>query len=103
MEWMKQSIDVNPPSSKDIIQTKEGALIIDKSFRNTVYLKDLKFERSPDDEEFNYGYNFARGKINREQKSLASAKQQAFIVTSIWAQVIKVKGAAFLAPCFDMF
>ncbi|TVY38721.1 hypothetical protein LSUB1_G006496 [Lachnellula subtilissima] len=98
--WMKQSLELEPPSN--VIETKKGTIILDDTFKNTLYLKSLLLERNPDAKAFNFAYNFAQGEVNRDRASLANPIEQGAILAGIWEEAIKNEGAVPLIDYYGM-
>ncbi|KAH8672807.1 hypothetical protein BGZ60DRAFT_356374, partial [Tricladium varicosporioides] len=90
-EWMKQSLDLHPPS--ELIKTPNGSLILDSEFKNKVYLKGILLERFSDNlRSFKHGYNYADGRTNRDRQVMSVAKEQGHILSQIWAYALKQGG-----------
>jgi len=98
--WMKQSLELEPPST--VIETKKGTIILDDTFKNTLYLKSLLLERNPNAKAFKFAYNFAQGEVNRDRASLANPTEQGAILAGIWEEAIKNAGEVPLIDYFGM-
>lgn len=91
--WLKVTIDIEGPQSADVVQTNHGDLILDKQFSGRIYLKGLRVPGlGPDGTGYIFGYNFARGQINRDRERLVSQSEEAEMLAMIWEQSIKVRG-----------
>lgn len=99
-QWIKQALDLDPPSK--VINTKKGSLILDERLSNNLYLKGLLLERSQTAKSFKFGYDLAEGEIDRDRKTMSDPEEQGTIVAEIWAEAIKKDGVATLATYFEM-
>jgi hypothetical protein len=84
--WLKVAIDLDPPSSTDTIQTAHGDLILDKRFARHIYLKGLLL--TDHDPKHHFGYNFIRGRINRDRDGLVNQSEEIDMLAKIWEHAI---------------
>jgi hypothetical protein len=102
--WLKVAIDLDPPQSTDIVQTDHGDLILDKQFSGRIYLKGLRVAGpGPTSREYIFGYNFVRGRINRDRERLASLSEEAGMLATIWEQSIAQIGDRITDNYIKMF
>jgi hypothetical protein len=91
--WLDVAIDIEGPQSADIVQTDHGDLILDKQFSGRIYLKGLRVPgHGPDGREYIFGYNFVRGRINRDRERLMNRLEEAEMLAMIWEQSIIGRG-----------
>ncbi|KIX97808.1 uncharacterized protein Z520_06586 [Fonsecaea multimorphosa CBS 102226] len=84
--WLTVSIDLNPPSPDDVVQTPAGDLILDSRFAAHIYLKGLQIDGHAAG--YVYGYNFARGSIGRDRTHLQKQSEETQILVDIWEHAI---------------
>ena len=102
--WLKIAIDLNPPPSSDLVQTNQGDLILDKHFSGRIYLKGLRVAgHSLDGREYMFGYNFTRGRINRDRERLTNRSEETEMLAMIWEQSIKVQGDSITDHYIKLF
>ena len=102
--WLPVALDINGPSPELLIQTEAGDLILDSNFRGRVYLKGLRVAgHGVDGRMFVYGYNFAKGHINRDRERLARSSQEARDLASIWEQAVNQHGDSLMDKYTDLF
>lgn len=100
-EWMKQSLELHPPSK--LIETPNGSLILDPEFENKVFLKGILLERFSDNlRSFKHGYNYANGRTNRDRQVMSVAEEQGHILSQIWAHALMQDGHNFMDKYFTM-
>ena len=91
--WLDVAIDVNGPQSADIVHTDHGDLILDDRFYGRIYLKGIHVPGlGPGGKEYIFGYNFVRGRINRDRERLMSQAKEAEMLAMIWEQSIVRRG-----------
>ena len=87
--WLENALDLAIPPPTRLARTGSGDLIIDKRFSGKIYLKGLRVSgHSPDGREYSYGYNFLRGRINRDRERLMSRHDEAKMLAEIWGGAI---------------
>ena len=96
-KWLSATIDINIPTS--IIRTPYGDLILDPQHKNKTYLQGLLLPHSSSSgKTYEYGYNFAEGRTDRDRESLTSAKAEAGYVAQIWEHALKKERNEALEP-----
>lgn len=88
--WLEVTIDLDPPSLTDVIQTAAGDLILDARFGGHIYLKGLRIEGHVSNLAF--GYNLAHGTIGRDRDRLKTAAEEDEMLNAIWEQAILTQG-----------
>jgi hypothetical protein len=83
---IKVSLDLISPSA--MITTPNGDLIIDREFKDKTYLKRLLVEGNPGISQYNFGYHFYDGEIDRDRRRMPNTEEDASRVASIWGCVI---------------
>ncbi|KIW81369.1 hypothetical protein Z517_04394 [Fonsecaea pedrosoi CBS 271.37] len=106
-KWMEVSIDLDTPESGGIVRTTTGDLILDPRFRGRIYLHGLLVSQTSDDaqndEGLCFGYNFYEGIINRDRQRMASPREEAKALASIWTQAIQLKGDSVIDAFVKLF
>jgi hypothetical protein len=91
--WLDVAIDIEGPQETGIVQTDHGDLILDKQFSGRIYLKGLRVPGlGPDGRGYIFGYNFVRGRINRDRERLVDRSEEAEMLAMIWEQSIVGRG-----------
>jgi hypothetical protein len=91
--WLKVAIELDQPESKDIVETDHGDLILKEEFRGRIYLKGLLVSvESSDRTGYSYGYNFVRGRINRDRERMMDREEESQMLAMIWEQSITSRG-----------
>ena len=82
------------------VATYYGDLILDQAFQGKVYLRGLLLPSSTlDSNPFKLGYNFIKGRVNRDRQRLADDLEEADLVTRIWESAIE-KEETVLLPIY---
>ena len=99
--WLKVSLDIRGFSyPASIVATNYGDLILDQAFQGKVYLRGLLLPSSTlDSNPFKLGYNFIKGRVNRDRQRLADDLEEADLVTRIWESAIE-KEETVLLPIY---
>ncbi|OAP56275.1 hypothetical protein AYL99_09454 [Fonsecaea erecta] len=105
--WMRVSIDLDPPDPTQSVPTITGHLIFDPRFRNRIYLHGLLVSESAGDSQggksYHFGYNFHRGKINRDRQRMTDQDEEARTLASIWEQAIVLRGNFVIDAYIKLF
>ncbi|KAJ0344637.1 hypothetical protein KNSL1_009134 [Colletotrichum chrysophilum] len=88
-DWSSVAIDLHCPSPEEIIRTEHGDLLIGPPFAGRIYLKGLRVSgQGPGSATYSYGYDFAKGRINRDRERMMNQMEEARIVASIWEMAV---------------
>ncbi|OAG35296.1 hypothetical protein AYO21_10498 [Fonsecaea monophora] len=87
--WLTVSVDLDSPSSDNVVQTLSGDLILDTRFAGRIYLKGLRIEGHSTG--YMFGYNFACGSIGRDRTHLRHQLEETEILANIWDQAIQTQ------------
>ena len=84
--WLRVSLDIRRFSyPTHILETNAGDLILDADFCGQLYLKGVALPASFCElKPYKFGYNFPRGKVNRDRQILVDCLEEADIVRQIW-------------------
>ncbi|EXJ59497.1 uncharacterized protein A1O5_12122 [Cladophialophora psammophila CBS 110553] len=106
-EWMKVSIDLDPPAENKIVRTWLGDLILDPRFRGRIYLHGLLVAEftghAPGGKDYRFGYNFHRGSINRDRQRMADDHEEAETLASIWGLAMLKEGDPVVDSYIQLF
>lgn len=85
-DWLRVSLDIREFSyPSHILETNAGDLILDPSFCGQLYLKGMALPAAVCElKPYRLGYNFPRGKVNRDRQILVDSHEEADIVRQIW-------------------
>jgi hypothetical protein len=107
-DWLKSSLDLNPP--KKPVITKFGTLILDPEYHGRVYLKGLLLGRpktqgdAPDAlpvDQARFGYNIFYGETGRDRECLTGSTE-IYNFGRIWTYAISVNPAETTRLFIDM-
>jgi len=102
--WLDVVLDINQPQSTDVVQTEHGDLILDEKFASRIYLKGLHIPgHGPDGREYIFGYNFLRGRINRDRERLMNRSEEAGMLCRIWEQSTAIRGNDVMDQYIKLF
>ncbi|KAJ0365562.1 hypothetical protein COL154_004419 [Colletotrichum chrysophilum] len=88
-DWSSVAIDLHCPSPEEIIRTEHGDLLMGPPFAGRIYLKGLRVSgQGPGSATYSYGYDFAKGRINRDRERMMNQMEEARIVASIWEMAV---------------
>lgn len=91
--WLDVEIDIEGPRSADLVQTDHRDLILDKHFSGRIYLKGLRVPgHGPERRVNHFGYNFVRGRTDRDRVRLVNRSEEAEMLAKIWEQSIVERG-----------
>ncbi|KAJ5318288.1 hypothetical protein N7476_004708 [Penicillium atrosanguineum] len=84
--WLRVSLDIRRFSYPTrIVETNAGDLIFDSDFCGQLYLKGMALPASFCElKPYKLGYNFPRGKVNRDRQILVDSHEEADLVRQIW-------------------
>ncbi|KAH8691838.1 hypothetical protein BGW36DRAFT_431085 [Talaromyces proteolyticus] len=88
-EWMKITIDLNPPSA--LVRTPQGSLILDPEFAGRLYIRGIRVHLTDARQShYRFGYDFLSGSLNanRDRRLEASPDEEARAVSLIWEAAI---------------
>lgn len=105
-EWMKVSLDLDPPTESKIIRTTVGDIILDKSHLGRVYLKGILLEHAdngPDLRRYKFGYNFYEGDTDRDRKQTTDSEHEGKMLADIWEQALRLRGPDLFDQFISMF
>ena len=99
--WLECCLDINPP--QDMVRTEAGDLIFDARYLGKTYLKGLSLPQTTSTAKtFRYGYNFAKGKINRDREHLSDPVKEAEYLRVIWENAIEEQGRPAVMKYTDL-
>ncbi|EXJ87166.1 hypothetical protein A1O3_04125 [Capronia epimyces CBS 606.96] len=102
--WLEVVLEIDSPNAAQIVQTGHGDLIVDERFSGRIYLKGLRVSgHSLDGRNYEFGYNYIRGEINRDRDLLTSRNEEALMLARIWEEAIDEKGDAFADRYISLF
>jgi hypothetical protein len=89
--WLRVSLDIRGFSYPcHIIETNAGDLILDPNFHGQLYLKGMLLPAAFCElKTYRLGYNFPRGKVNRDRQILVDSHEEANIVRQIWEAALQ--------------
>ena len=97
-EWTKAALFLHETPDGGIVSTRHGDLLTHPELCGAIYLKGLVLGESTLGSSasitklpLRFGYNFAKGKTNRERQSVASADEESMAILAIWNRVLLVK------------
>jgi hypothetical protein len=75
--WLTVSMDLDRPHPDQIVRTSVGDLILDPRYRSRIYPRGLRVDGcGPDGRDYHFGYNFQRGKNNRDRQRLTDKQEE---------------------------
>jgi hypothetical protein len=110
-DWLKSSLDLNPP--KNPVITKFGTLILDPEYHGRVYLKGLLLGGPPQPktqgdasdalpvDKARFGYNIFYGETGRDREHLTGSTE-IYHFGRIWVYAISVSPAETMKLFIDM-
>jgi hypothetical protein len=97
LSWTKDSLELELTASsintelRILINTEHGSLLLDPNFRNKVFLKGIRVDHATfSDGEFQFGYNLARGEVDRDRYCLSDSHEQGELLARIWAKALEI-------------
>ena len=90
-QWLKVSLDIRGFSyPSHILETDAGDLILDLNYQGKIYLKGMLLPAANSElKPYRLGYNFPRGRVNRDRQILVDSQEEADIVRRIWEAAIR--------------
>lgn len=90
-QWLKVSLDIRGFSyPSHILETDAGDLILDLNYQGKIYLKGMLLPAANSElKPYRLGYNFPRGRVNRDRQILVDSHEEADIVRRIWEAAIR--------------
>ncbi|TGO47412.1 hypothetical protein BCON_0279g00110 [Botryotinia convoluta] len=89
-QWLDIYLYFDCSGPKEIIQTKYGAVILKKELKGRIYLKGVFWGKAPSSHLYKYGYDFYRGRLDRDKNWNAS--QLPDWLMEVWGEVVKCGG-----------
>ena len=87
-EWLKVTLDINPP--RKMIRTSQGDLIRDPIYQERLYLRGLLLPSGgTSGKGYAYGYNFIDGSTTRDRDSLKHPGEESRRIAAIWAAAMR--------------
>ncbi|KAF7955617.1 hypothetical protein EAE96_004543 [Botrytis aclada] len=80
----------NCSGSKEIIQTKYGAVILKEELKGRIYLKGALWKKAPYSHLYKYGYDFSQGQLDRDKSW--STSQLPDRLMEVWSEVVECGG-----------
>jgi hypothetical protein len=89
--WLRVSLDIRGFSyPSHILETNAGDLILDPTYQGSIYLKGMLLPAANSElKPYKLGYNFPRGRVNRDRQILVHNHEEADIVRQIWEAAIQ--------------
>lgn len=97
-DWLRGSLEIRGFSyPTHILETNAGDLILDPQFQGHVYLKGMLLPATICKlQPYKLGYNFPRGRVNRDRQMLVDSQEEADIVRQIWEAAFESHEKALL-------
>ncbi|KIW19323.1 hypothetical protein PV08_03617 [Exophiala spinifera] len=87
--WLTVTLDLQEFKENDIIHVQTGDLILSNAHKGALYLNGLKLEENRSGStDYQFGYNFHKGKINRDREKMMYRDQEAQMVAAIWEEAM---------------
>lgn len=108
-EWTKAALFLEDIEEGGIIITSSGDLALAEQLRRNLYIKGLLLKESTDimsasvsGHPLKYGYNFAKGKTDRDRHNMASANEESKAIHDIWRRVVIERKPALISDLSEM-
>ena len=103
--WIKVAIDLDPPVPGTSIRSKLGDLILDNRLSGRIYHQGLLVRKgsSSSDRQYQYGYNFFGGPVNRDRERLSTPLEDARVIAAIWEDAMVAGHDVCIQKYLDLF
>jgi len=102
--WVAVTLHLKGPSRpEDIIRTVMGDVILDPRFAGLVYLKGLRVSSGAEGTLYKFGYNFAKGYLNRDRERLTDKNEKAKMLAVIWRDAVLKGGEGIVQHYLGLF